>query len=182
MSREWVNSKAVAVIPLVIVGGLAISYFLTQRIFIECKWGPVKCEAFKSSEVFRKGELPQAEGKDDVKRRKVMSDRYSGRIVWLFLMFVNTLACVGALVASYCVLSESASIRREAGRTRAFIFIAISIAVGVYFWRHPDYMLVMKDVIGDIIPNGDAGMPVLLTVMKSVNTFSYGTSLLLVFA
>jgi len=194
LQKEWVEKKAAAITPLAMVVVLIIFYGSFQSIFVRCDRGIARCEAFNASYLFpldsgpldEKGEVVKGTGTDEaknkeieVKNRKLIAARYSGRYLWVFLAAVGTILCVVAFTTSYLLISKSPLNARAA----ALVVVSLLLGLGLYFV--PEHVMpIMGAIFNDTIGSSNAkiGMPSIYEAMRILNSLTYAAAFSLVFA
>lgn len=194
MANGWITGRQGAVAPILTVAVLIIVYGLSQSIFIECKPKFAKCLPFSAGYIFTLNtgspineitNLVSGEDQNQVKNnRKLIAERYSGRVVWVFLVAVSALLCLASFFATYRLIYKSSSFRKESAATRTTFFVGLSLLLGFLLWFFPrSYTPVMMDILkATIAQQGQFGMPIVFETMNLINSLTYAAAFMLVFA
>jgi hypothetical protein len=195
LQKEWAENRRAAITPLAMVLFLIFFYGLFQSVFVRCDKGIAKCQPFNAGYLFpldspgpldQKGgvitgsETDAAKNKEiEVKNRKLIAARYSGRYLWVFLAAVGTILGVVAFITSYLLISKSPA------NARAASVVVVSLLLGLALYFVPDHLMpVMGAIFNNTIGNSDAkiGMPVIYGTMRLLNSFTYAAAFSIVFA
>jgi len=195
LEKEWVEKKPAAITPLAMVLFLIVFYGSFQSIFVRCDRGIAKCQPFYASylfpldspgpltdngEVTKGSETDAAKNKEiEVKNRKLIAARYSGRYLWVFLAAVGTILGFVAFITSYLLISKSPA------NARAATLVVVSLLLGLALYFVPDHLMpVMGAIFNNTIGNSVAkiGLPVIYEAMRLLNAFTYAAAFSLVFA
>lgn len=115
--------------------------------------------------------------------RKVIADRHSGRLTWVFFIAVSMLFCIGALAVSIVLINKSSGFMKEKASSRVSTLIGLSFLLGIVLWALPNsFTPVMGEVLRSTISQGRGGMPIVFDVMRFINAFTYVASFSLIFA
>ena len=181
MANKWIEGRRGAVTPFLAVAVLVIVSGLFQVIFIGCRGEIAQCEPFNISYIFPvntsnpiKDNVVTGEDQDKIiKNRKVIAERYNGRIAWVFLMSTTVLFYVASLFAFGRLIYKSSSFRHETASTRTTISIVLAFSFGILQWLFPDsYAPFIRRVIEVTIAQGQIGMPVIFETLNLINALS----------
>ena len=114
--------------------------------------------------------------------RKLVAARFNGRNMWVFLMWVSTIACIGALIVASVLIRNSTSFRGEKTFTRIGVLLAISILLGLVFWFWRDYMTDQIDILKSTIAAGHLGLSSVAELMRFSIAFTFAATFALIFA
>lgn len=193
MKRPYYEYKIFALVPLIMVGILILCYGFFQAIFVECQTVLADCQAFNTenvAQVFPMGKTGpfNEEGdliidKEEESKRRIISERFGGRLMWVFFAAIGTLLCPAALFISFKLIRKSANFYFKFPWLIALLMIIIAILLGVGLYAIPDsFMPIMSRIFKETIAQGKFGMPGITSVMRLLNAFQYVAAISLIFA
>ena len=195
MENQWIKGKKGAFAPIIAVAVLIIVYGLFQSLFIECGRTIAKCQPFSAGYIFTVDPNPpinqqdnSVNGREDKEKlktnRKLIAERYSGRVIWVFFVAVSVLLCLATFFSACLLVYKSSSFIREKATARIIILLVLSLLLGSLLFAFPrSYTPVMMDILGaTIAQQGQFGIPVVFGTMNFTNSFTYAAAFMLVFA
>lgn len=194
MANEWITGRKGAVAPILTVTVIYIVHALFQGIFIECGCEIAKCNRFSASYIFTLNTITpinekatSVNGEDQAKvkaTRKLIAERYSGRLVWAFLMTVSALLCLASFFAACRLIYKSSSFRNESAVTRTTAFMGLSLLFGSLLFSSPHiYMPILKGILeATIAQPKQFGIPVVSGTMNLIFSLTYAAGTMLTFA
>jgi hypothetical protein len=193
MENNWIKGRKGAVAPVLTVAVLFIFHGLVMSIFIECERGIAKCEPFSASYIFtlnpsnplnEKAKTVNGEGQDRVLNRKLIAERYNGRLVWVFFVAISAMLCLASFFAAGRLIYNSSSFRNESAATRVTACTGLSLLCGSLLFFFPrSYMPLFEDILEDTIAKQEQfGMPVVFGTTNLINALTYAAAFMLMFA
>jgi hypothetical protein len=189
VSQDILDSPRAALIPGVAAVLLVFFYATFQTFFLSCppKVKLVTCEGITSTQLFPSYELGSvglsAEMPDEKRAkaetdRGILANRYSGRLLWMFVAAVGVITGVVAMAIAAILLYRSLR-----NLVASAVLLGLAIASGTVLFLKPGWhMSIMKDVLIATIANGTAGMASIASVMNLFNVINYVGGLALIFA
>jgi hypothetical protein len=181
-----------ALAPLGILALLIVFYVGFQSLFTSCKAGPwwePLCAPFNAEVIFvldqpgpidRAGGLNLPAGEQGVRWRRIISDRHTGRIAWVFFAALCALLSLVALVVAFNVIWKSDL------RSRVWHLLGSATAFGVVVLFYPHaFMPLMAPVLDETIAQVSTvqlGMPRIRSIMQWLNAVTYAGAFALVLA
>jgi hypothetical protein len=194
MKNNWFDKKWASVTPLIILFILFSIYVLAQFYFVECQEGATNCNPIKPAYIFstpptsnkliemdgklvqfvqENGELIKDVKQDEIQIRKVIADRYNGRLAAMFLIAANVLFCFIAFFAFFFLIKKSLNYKFAGG------LITLSFLIG-FCLSSIDEMPLLKPFV-TIIENFTGGISGILNVVKFTNSIGYAATITFVF-
>lgn len=194
MPNSWITGRKGALAPVVAVVVLVAVYAFFQSTFIECKFRFAKCIPFNAGHIFtlnpsnpinEKNNSVSGDDQNKVKdSRRLIAERYNGRVVWVFLVAVSALLCIATFFTAFRLIDSSSSFRNESGATRITLFMGVTLLLGFLLFFFPrSYTPVMMDILkATIAQHAQFGIPIVFGTMNIINSLTYAAAFMLVFA
>lgn len=190
MEKSWFHSKKVNYVPIFSVACLVVVYIVVNGLFVACYPKLAKCEPFNPGYIFSGSttypinvQAGTVNGKDQERKTnlKIFAERYGRRFVWAFLIAFSVLLTLASLITSGTLIHKSASFGDESPSTRVKVSLILSFAFGVILWLFPEwYMPVMENILNSTIADSLTGVPVILGIMKAINSLTYVAAIAIV--
>jgi len=190
---RWITSDKASLTPALALLVLMLFYIVFDNVFVKCVRNLVGCRPVPSvvealfphtelSPIKPATSLSDSELREVEANRKLLADRYSRRLLWMFVAAAGVLAGIAAMVTAGILLYRSYSTYPNPGQPTVG-WLLLAVAAGVVFWMRPDWhMSIMKDVLEKTIALGTDGVPSIVSVMNLLNVINYVGGLALVFA
>lgn len=193
MSNELFENKRIAATPIILVLVLILLYGLIQAVFFECKFGFAGCEPFHVNYIAPlnsqeplddTGGLLMGQKPEDLENiRALIAERYSGRLIWVFLLGVNIILCISTLTVSITLIYKSPGFLKEKPTQRVIILIGLSFLFSIILWAVPNTVSIyMQEAMKSTIAKGTGGMPIVFDVTRFINAFTFLAAFSILFA
>lgn len=147
MKKDWSQYAICAFLPLLAVGSIYITEFLSRRSFFTCQSGycneSIPANIGKVFQIDPAVDDPDSTGltvgtetdlDEALQERKITALRYSGRMSWFFLAGIYLLICCAALVVAAILMIQ---LFPQQPIQATLAVIGLSAVVGLFFFFNP---------------------------------------------
>jgi hypothetical protein len=190
-SDNWLESRATVLIPGIGSVFLMSLFAVFQTLFIGCTVTVIGCKPFEASQLFPLSPPASISDSGPTDGRsvpeepwidsKVTIERYTGRLLWIFLSGIGFIATLIALATAPIIIYRALNgVTRRSAITCALMLIC---ALGGFaLWRHPKlHMSILGDAMQATIAVGRGGIPTIVGIMNVFSSLSYVASFALTF-